>query len=972
MAIRQPLDVQTQATSEPTVSAEVDQDNDALGPPGGDQETSTETPASAGVSAFIDEEEFLVAIAPGVGRALRKFVFSSPPPSNAKSAITITEKTVPKKSTVEQVDPAILTPEEIQFRADKEATILHDSDLASFDTTQTHHVNMDTIHTNDQAKAVLGQMAESFSGEIDAARGGVLHDQQLQVFAKELGVDPKFIQSFLVKEFGEGVNASQILAARSILESSAQQLKDLAWKIHRGEAGSRDKVEFLNQFDFHRQWMAQFMGARAELGRGMRALQVNSPAGIPGKPPEVPNSRLEEVVAHWGTQMDINKVADQILANDTMLGVNQTVKAQPGGMNPYGSAFIEHFVGSLLSGIKTQVVNITGNALMTVKGPVEVAIAARLGRKLPSDADRVIAGEATAMLFGMQNGLRDALGAAWTAGKTGEPYGGSAKFELGHNKAISSEALGLHGVAGWMADAYGAVARAPMERLLGPMDAFFKVINERAAFAQLSYREAMRQAQKEGLDNVQTLERLNAIMENPEAHAPGMMQEVIDYGLYTTFQNPLGPSGRALQNAVNTHASLKMFAPFIRTPINIFKVGFGEMTPLGLLSTKYKNALKSATSGNPAQAQIMRARMMMGSTIMTIFAGYAIAGKITGSGPKDADERATLMATGWRPRSIRVDKEDGTVAYVPYGRFEPLSLPLGAVADVVEVLQTHQWDDLDSDTQDHLSKTLGAITFAITENTINKTYMQGVNSAMKAVEDYERYGGRWITSTANALLPLSGMRRDVRKLNDEYVREALTLVDKFKAMNPYFSEGLPKKLDIWGEPIKYEVFLNPHSILTTQPDDVDIEIRRLLQMTGETPVTRPGKKLGGAIDLTAEQYHDMIFFSRKGILLDAAGRVLMPGQTPQHDGPWYSFKDYLGNALFQSESYLSATDFGKVKLIKEIREGLDQDAKEALLESYPDLHEAYLMYSEVNPARRELGDDAARKLLQGTDLPVNF
>jgi hypothetical protein len=461
-------------------------------------------------------------------------------------------------------------------------------------------------------------------------------------------------------------------------------------------------------------------------------------------------------------------------------------------------------------------------------------------------------------------------------------------------------------------------------------------------------------------------------MANPEAHRQGVTQEIADYGLYATFQNPLGPNGRSMQKVVNSSAFFKTLAPFIRTPINIFKVGFGEMTGLSLLQRKYKNAIKSGTGSNPAYAQIARARMMMGGSILTTFAIYAWSGKITGSGPLDANDRATLMATGWRPRSIRVDKEDGTVVYVPYGRFEPGSLPIGAIADVVEVMKTHQWDDLDADTQDHVNKVTGALMFAIAENTINKTYMQGVNSAMRALTDYERYGSRWVTQTANSIVPLSGLRRDMRKLNDEYIREAITYIDQLKAMNPFFSEGLPKRLDIWGEPEKYEVFLNPHSILTTEPDDVDKEIRRLLQMTGETPVTRPGKKLADAIDLTPEQYHDMIFFSRKGILLDAAGRVLMPGQTPQHDGPWYSLKDYLGNALFQSESYLSATDFGKVKLIKEIREGLDKDAKEALLASYPDLNEAYLMYSEVNPARRELGDDAARKLLQGTDLPVNF
>tara|TARA_R110002051_G_scaffold2646_1_gene14116 strand:- start:2524 stop:5574 length:3051 start_codon:yes stop_codon:yes gene_type:complete len=1016
MAIRQPLDVQTQATSEPTVTAEVDQDiiqgtgqgadtpeewrnwidkgndqnlrqdlnqqgidesiiNDALGPPGGDQKTSTETPADAGVSGFMDEKEYVAGMGPALRAILKGF---KPKPAAVKTAEPLVEvkhkpKGVHYEVKIEAVDPAGLSPEEIVIRTDKEIKELLDSDLADYDTTQTHQPNFDVIDGKDDVKAVIAQMAESFSHEIDAARGPVLHHEQLQVFARELGTDPKFIHAFLVKEFGEGVNQNQILAARAVLEASARKLKTLGADIKKNDLGPEARAKWMEQFHFHRQWMMQFMGARATAGRTLGAFNAASPAGVRGTPPgPLPQSQLEEMLAHRGGAMDFDTVLDQVLANDTLLGVNKTVKDSQGGMNKFGAAFIESFIGSLLSGIKTQVANFTGNSLMTVKGPLETAIAARMGMGLPSDGDRVIAGEAMAMIYGMQNGFQDAYMAAWTAFKSGEPYGGVAKFELPHRRSMSSEALGLRGMFGWMADAYGPVARAPMERLLGPMDAFFKIINERAAHAQLSYREVMRQQAQEGLTDEETVIRLGEIMANPEAHRQGVTQEITDYGLYTTFQNPLGPNGRALQKIVNSSAILKTLSPFIRTPINILKVGFGEMTGLSLLQRKYKDAIKSGTGANPAYAQNARARLMMGASIMTTFAIYAMSGKITGSGPRDSKERATLMATGWRPRSIRWDHKDGTITYVPYGRFEPASLPIGAIADVVEVMKTHQWDDLDADGWDHANKVIGALVFAISENTINKTYMQGVNSAMKGINDYERYGSRWITQMANSVFPLSGLRRDVRKLNDEYLREAITFLDKFKAVNPFFSEGLPTRLDIWGEPEKYETFLNPHSFLTTEPDAVDIEIRRLLDMTGENPVTRLEKKLGGSIDLTAEQYHDMMFFSRKGLLLDNSGRVLIPGQTPPHDGPWYNFKEYLGNALFQSERYLAATDFGKVKMIKEDREGLDEDARAALLESYPDLNDDYLEYMEVNPTRRELGDDAARPVLRRLGMPVNF
>ena len=925
-------------------------------------EPTPEAPVDAGASSFIDEETYLTAMLPGMGKALRDFKFSKPKPSNGKPPITIINvetKAEPTKNDFD-IDPKDLTPEEVSTRIEENATRLIESDLSDFDTTRSHQINMDTIHVDDQAKATMAQMAEAYSKEIDEARRGVIKDEQLLNFANELGTDPKFVQEFLNKEFGQGVNAEQILAARSILEASAKELKVLANKIYTKTASTRDEVDFLNQFDFHRQWMAQFMGARAELGRGMRALGANPQTQAASGEPVVANNRMEELVAHWGGQLDVKIIAEQIVSTDTFLGVNKLVKASKGGMNKYGAAFVEHFVGSLLSGIKTQVVNLTGNALMTAKGPLEVAIAARFGRNLPADADRVQIGEAQAMLFGMFSGFRDAIGAMAEAFKTGEGYGGVQKFEVGHNKAISSEALGLKGVAGWMADVYGPVARFPMERLLGPMDAFFKVINERAAFSQLAFREAMRQGQKENLSNEEMIERLIEIQKNPELYRPGMMQEVVDYGLYSTFQNPLGTTGQNLQKVINSSATLKTIAPFVRTPVNILKVGFVESTPLGLASEQYK---KDVNSGG-AKGQIAQARVLMGTTIMTIFGMYAMTGKITGSGPKDSKDRNLLMATGWRPRSIRFDNDDGTSTYFPYGRFEPLSLPLGLIADITEVMQTNQWDDMDASTEEKLTKALNATVFAIAENTINKSYMQGVNDAMKAIEDPSRYMKSWITNMANAAIaPGAGLRRDLRKLSDEYMKEAVSFTEKLRNSNPYFADGIPDRLDLFGEPQKYEVFLNPHKLIDVDPDSVDRELQRLLKMTGQVAVTKLSKKQWQTIDLNSKQYYSLQYLSRKVIKLTEDAFVVLPGSTFAEGQPTYTFKEFLARRIV-SPDYQEKTDFEKVKEIQQVQQFLDEKARSAILLIDPELKEAYDKFKIINPARRQVGDDKAREQLQ--------
>ena len=298
------------------------------------------------------------------------------------------------------------------------------------------------------------------------------------------------------------------------------------------------------------------MGARAELGRGLRALRGDVPGpGSPGvgtgnmrKGIEVSQDRIAELAGAWSGQLNVKQAALDVLANDELAGVNGIVAGSKGGMNRYAAAFVEHFVGSILSGIKTQLVNIGGNTLMTVKAPIDIYIGSKFGRNLPNSQDKIQKGEASAFLFGLFNGFHDATQAMAIAFKTGEQYGDVGKFELGRGKAISSQALGWSGPWGWLADVYGPVARFPMERMLGPMDAFFKVINGRAKYSQLAYRQAMMETQELGLSKDEAASRLLAIMHEPSEH---MIKESDEFALYQTFQNALGEGGQGFQKWMN-------------------------------------------------------------------------------------------------------------------------------------------------------------------------------------------------------------------------------------------------------------------------------------------------------------------------------------------------------------------------------------------------------------------------------------
>jgi hypothetical protein len=391
---------------------------------------------------------------------------------------------------------------------------------------------------------------------------------------------------------------------------------------------------------------------------------------------------------------------------------------------------------------------------------------------------------------------------------------------------------------------------------------------------------------------------------------------------------------------------------------------------------------------------------MMASSVMTLTAAAVFTGSITGSGPQDPQSKAQLMATGWRPRSFRVTREDGSITYISYSRYEPISLMIGTIADIADLMRTQQWDDLDKTTEQQIKEALAAIQFALAENTINKTYMKGIHGFMQAFEDFDRFGSRWITDMTNALIPYSGLRRDLRKggipgqtlldsatsdkpglrswvAGDMYMREAKSIVERLLNQSPYFSTTLPIKLDIWGERVTYDAFQWqwwPNPIVTVKPDAVDLEIQRLAQGTGKLVVGKPDKQLFG-VDLTAQEYHDYMLLSRKAVKLSQSQLWHLPDGSPRpSDEKFYTFKEYLGEVMMKDEAWMAKTDHMRVKDIQDKRLQFDDIAREMLLLSYEDLRDRRFKYQTVNPIRRDVGDAATREhfATQGVFFDAKF
>jgi len=755
-----------------------------------------------------------------------------------------------------------------------QANRILDADFGKFNQLDDHQINFDQIDTTDDIKAVIGQVADDNVGAINKARRGKVTHEQLQSLADELGTDEEVIQQVLQRQAGEAFGPEVILAARQVLGSSAKRILGLAEKVRTGSASDIEKLQFRRQLDFHREYQAQLMGARAEAGRALNAFGI--PTG--DSPRDV--ARITELVETTGGADNLTTIANQLEHVDSIEGLNKLTKSSIS--EKVQSVLIENFINSILSGVKTHVINTSGNALFQGMNIAERAVAARIGRFLGTE-EGVAVGEASAHIYGMMHSWRQALKAAGTALRKGEPSDQVMKFEGTVNKAISADNLELSGGLGRAVDLLGTVIRFPTERVMLPVDEMFKVFARNGDLARQAFREADRVTSLSG--NPEDAGKvIQEFFRNPPQQA---LDEAQASALYNTFQNPLGEVGQSVQKTINKIPGARFVAPFIRTPINIFKAGLLERSPVAVFTRKFHQDLKA---GGAARDMAI-ARVSMGSLTAGVVANYAANGQITGGGPSNPQARALLEATGWKPYSVVwTNPVTGKTHYQSYQRAEPLAYVIGAVADLVEI-QNYGDDELDTD-DERVNEISSAIIAAIAENTMNKTFMTGISDFTRAMDDPKRYMGSWFDNMLAAQIPFSGTRRDISKIVDPYARTAWELTDKVKKSSgfPGYIDDVPANLDLYGDP-KYHPagsllgIMSPFPDSTKTTDEVKLEVVRVMESSRTVPIARPSKRIDG-VKLTTKEYYDYVQLSRK-IIEDGEGNTFYEALQETIDSPVY-------------------------------------------------------------------------------------
>jgi hypothetical protein len=632
----------------------------------------------------------------------------------------------------------------------------------------------------------------------------------------------------------------------------------------------------------------------------------------------------------------------------------------------------EYWMNAILSGPKTQMVNIMGNGLTQLMSTLEAiaggVVTGNMGlvkAVVASWADGQMIREAAKFAknaFKQNDNLLDPQARAFSDRPQGAITGD--RIASGRLGGIVTE-RGLTSKKAF--DAMGNFIRIP-SRLLLTSDEFFKQLAYRRAARlkatmsgiqqgikdpkQLAeyvnktldgvITEGGRMASEEGLareaadiavaKKLEGVERdkfiLKYVKENFDTNKSALMQYAQDEAQYLTFTRELQDQtlGKVLQEATNKLPMLRLVLPFVRTPTNILKYAFERTPGIVVLREERQRLFADLKSGDPvrrsqAVGKIMTSTAVAGVFIDTIFNNRD---RITGGGPRDEKKKAALMATGWRPYSIKIGD-----TYYSYQRLDPLATLLGVGADLVEVgvNEPRAFDE------SGVERLFLALTLSITRNATNKSYLAGIQNFTDALSDPDRYMAKFGQNFTSSFVP--NIISQMADYDTQALREVRSIGDAF-ARKLGVRSGLDKKRNLLGEEYLAEQwmgtgFINPIAMSPFKDDPVLAEMASL-----NHAFRQPPPNLGGQIDMLAhENDSGQTAYDRQLELLQS---VKVQGETLRS-----ALTRLVKSNQYQSLEAISEPGLPspRVQKINSLLTRYRKEAKRQMLTEFPELSEQY-------------------------------
>lgn len=740
----------------------------------------------------------------------------------------------------------------------------------------------------------LDRLKSANSELFENARRGTLNFDQLRVMAEGLGMDD-LVLDWLNRAPGTGETAEKLLGGMLAAMELTNQTKSAfaaARALPAGEGRDAAMARARQMMTMELQLYANLSGAGSEAGRTLymlSAAQRQLGVGDMG-------SRASDIQGLLDESIDIEHLGELYLS---LPDAASRAKFSRGLIGKPADVLVEIWINSILSAPATHMVNIAGNAMFLATRQVENFVAAGIGKARTSlgigSRDRMRTREAFASLNGIRKSFLDALKVAGKTLITEEPTDFVTKIDVRDRRAIGNTGDLTEIADQWrqgnMGPAFvntlGVYYRMGGRALLAE-DEFFKAIGSQAEIYKIAAIRAG-DLYDEMIAAGKTVEEARAaaaaeearLIANPTADMASAATEV---ARELTFQGDLGDNFFGRMQGAMSHPLAKIVVPFYKTPTNVIKETL-KRTPLAIISPSIrKKILAGGREGDMALAQIST-----GSAIMMTFSYMAMGLDypdndliIMGNGPTNLQAKQAMERIGIQPMSINIKQEDGTYQSITFSRLDPISGLLTMAADFAYYSQYE-------DDQAVLDQLAMAAALGISQYAMDMPFLQGVSELSSALtnadpgtraEQAMKFFGEKTADVLLAPIPtVSSFGAGVERMTDptmsspmlpegevlgtditelpSFMQGFYSALQKAKSRNPFFSDSVEPKLNLWGEKMTAGTgagweFISPIRIKDTRFSPLDQE---LLDLGGG--IRMNNKKIDG-VKLNAKQYNRWI------------------------------------------------------------------------------------------------------------------
>ena len=411
------------------------------------------------------------------------------------------------------------------------------------------------------------------------------------------------------------------------------------------------------------------------------------------------------------------------------------------------------------------------------------------------------------------------------------------------------------------------------------------------------------------------------------------------------------------QDMVHRHPFLRLVMPFVKTPVNILKFPLqrlsipGIVSPNGQILGKEVQWVKNLhsryqadmASGDPQRMAEASGRIWAGRFYWLSSIGLASSGVITGSGPSRPSERNNLLATGWRPYSVRIGDK-----YVSYSRLDPFSTVLGLAADTYEKFSEQA---LAGDFEEEgFQAVMIAAGYSMSNNIADKSYLAGINNVLQAFLEPETKLESLLKKQTSSYVPKI-ISQWTPLTDDHYMKKTYGILEGLAVRVPGLAGTVEPMRNYLGDPIEsmyapsvWAAGLNPFLISKAKNDLVLDEIGYLPYGFGA-----PTARIKGSRHLDMRKFFDDSGRSAFDRYQEAIGQEKINGLT---------VRDAL-ERLFKSPAYARASERAdrnelfhqgtfrdpRVKAVKSIMAKFRNKAKNRVLAEYPNLRGAVRTYN---------------------------